>query len=96
MSPVRTATRRLDSRPANGGIAIHGALIGSVVSGVIYTLWHKLPTLEHVPDVVGLPQAQGAQRIASAGLKVGTIVLAHSSTVAKGDVISSSPAAGGA
>jgi phosphatidylglycerol:prolipoprotein diacylglycerol transferase len=34
--------------PANGGIAIHGALIGSVTSGVIYTLWHKLPTLEFV------------------------------------------------
>ena len=34
--------------PANGGIAIHGALIGSVISGVIYTNWHKLPTLEFV------------------------------------------------
>ena len=34
--------------PANGGIAIHGALIGSITSGVIYTLWHKLPTLEFV------------------------------------------------
>src|SRR3954470_23195382 len=34
--------------PANGGIAIHGALIGSVTSGVIYTIWHKLPTLEFV------------------------------------------------
>jgi phosphatidylglycerol:prolipoprotein diacylglycerol transferase len=34
--------------PANGGIAIHGALIGSVISGVIYTIWHKLPTLEFV------------------------------------------------
>jgi phosphatidylglycerol:prolipoprotein diacylglycerol transferase len=32
--------------PANGGIAIHGALICGVVSGVIYTLWHKLPVLE--------------------------------------------------
>jgi phosphatidylglycerol:prolipoprotein diacylglycerol transferase len=31
-----------------GGIAIHGALIGSITSGVIYTLWHKLPTLEFV------------------------------------------------
>jgi len=29
-----------------GGIAIHGALIGSITAGVIYTLWHKLPTLE--------------------------------------------------
>ena len=31
--------------PANGGIAIHGALIGSITAGVIYTLWHKLPTI---------------------------------------------------
>ena len=37
--------------PANGGIAIHGALIGSVTSGVIYTLWHKLPTLDFV-DII--------------------------------------------
>src|SRR6476659_1561841 len=37
--------------PANGGIAIHGALIGSVTSGVIYTIWHKLPTLEFV-DII--------------------------------------------
>jgi phosphatidylglycerol:prolipoprotein diacylglycerol transferase len=29
-----------------GGIAIHGALIGSITAGVIYTIWHKLPTLE--------------------------------------------------
>ena len=34
--------------PANGGIAIHGALIGSITAGVIYTIWHKLPTLEFV------------------------------------------------
>ncbi|HEU5097441.1 MAG TPA: prolipoprotein diacylglyceryl transferase [Roseiflexaceae bacterium] len=35
-----------------GGIAIHGALIGSITSGVIYTLWHKLPTLEFVDITV--------------------------------------------
>lgn len=38
--------------PANGGIAIHGALLGSVISGVIYTLWHKLPTLEFIDITV--------------------------------------------
>ena len=34
--------------PANGGIAIHGALIGAITVGVTYTLWHKLPTLDFV------------------------------------------------
>jgi phosphatidylglycerol:prolipoprotein diacylglycerol transferase len=29
-----------------GGIAIHGALIGGITAGVIYTLWHKLPTID--------------------------------------------------
>ena len=29
-----------------GGIAIHGALIGGITAGVLYTVWYKLPTLE--------------------------------------------------
>lgn len=29
--------------PSSGGLAIHGALIGAILSGVIYTRWNKLP-----------------------------------------------------
>ena len=29
--------------PQNGGLAIHGALIGAVLSAIIYTRWRKLP-----------------------------------------------------
>lgn len=29
--------------PANGGLAIHGALIGAVLSALIYSYWKKLP-----------------------------------------------------
>lgn len=29
--------------PQNGGLAIHGALIGAVISAIIYTRWRKLP-----------------------------------------------------
>lgn len=34
--------------PATGGIAIHGAIIGAVLSAVIYTRWNKLPFWEWV------------------------------------------------
>ncbi|MGN6378334.1 MAG: PASTA domain-containing protein [Gaiellales bacterium] len=63
-------------------------------TAVVITLGTRaLPKLEHVPMVVGLPKAQAEQKITSAGLTVGLIVLAHSSSVPRGDVISSSPVA---
>jgi len=47
-----------------------------------------------VPNVVGDTQAAAATAITGAGLVVGTITMAYSSTVASGDVISESPVAG--
>jgi phosphatidylglycerol:prolipoprotein diacylglycerol transferase len=32
--------------PATGGLAIHGALIGAVLTALIYTRWKKLPLLQ--------------------------------------------------
>jgi hypothetical protein len=47
-----------------------------------------------VPNVVGKTQAAGSSALTSAGLTVGTITQAYSSTVASGNVISQSPVSG--
>src|ERR1700729_929519 len=47
-----------------------------------------------VPNVVGSSQATATSDITGAGLAVGTVATASSSTVASGTVISESPAAG--
>ena len=47
-----------------------------------------------VPDVTGLSQANADAAIVGAGLVVGTVTTANSSTVSTGDVISQSPSAG--
>jgi hypothetical protein len=47
-----------------------------------------------VPNVVGKTQAAGSSALTSAGLKVGTVTQAYSSTVASGNVISQSPVSG--
>ena len=47
-----------------------------------------------MPNVVGQTQAAATAAITGAGLVVGTVTQQSSSTVASGDVISESPAAG--
>jgi len=47
-----------------------------------------------VPNVVGMAQAAASTSITGAGLKVGTVTMANSSSVASGNVISEDPAAG--
>jgi RHS repeat-associated protein len=47
-----------------------------------------------VPDVVGLTQAAAEERIAQAGLTIGSITQTSSGTVPAGNVISQTPAAG--
>jgi len=47
-----------------------------------------------VPDVVGMTQAAASTAITGAGLTVGTVTMASSSSVASGSVISENPAAG--
>jgi hypothetical protein len=48
----------------------------------------------HVPNVVGSTQAAATASIAAAGLLLGTVTTASSTTVPSGDVISESPLAG--
>jgi beta-lactam-binding protein with PASTA domain len=62
----------------------------AVVSGIFF----DPPPPVTVPNVVGDTQATATSAIQSAGLVVGTVTMATSSTVASGDVISESPAAG--
>src|SRR6185369_3324250 len=47
----------------NGGLSIHGGIIGGTIAGVIYCWRHKLPTLT-VADIVGatIPIAQAIGR----------------------------------
>ena len=52
------------------------------------------PGQVQVPDVVGMTQSAAESAIDAAGLVVGTVDQASSSTVPKGNVISQSPAAG--
>ncbi|MBS0374352.1 MAG: DUF3443 family protein [Proteobacteria bacterium] len=47
-----------------------------------------------VPNVVGLSQAAATSALTGAGLAVGSVTIADSTTVASGDVISETPAAG--
>src|SRR5689334_5188984 len=49
-----------------------------------------------VPSVVGQTQAAATTAITNAGLHVGTVTMANSSTVASGNVISQNPSAGAA
>lgn len=51
--------------PQNGGIAIHGALIGAIISGVIYTRWRKLPFWQWVD--ICMPTVLVAQAIGRFG-----------------------------
>jgi len=65
---------------------------GSVVSLVISS--GPAPATIVVPDVVGLSQNNAETAITSAGLVIGSVITANSSTVPVGDVISQTPAAG--
>ena len=64
--------------PVNGGTAVDLVLSSGAA----------------VPDVVGQPQAAATTAITGAGLVLGTVTTASSSTVPIGNVISESPAAG--
>ncbi|MGD1063625.1 MAG: PASTA domain-containing protein, partial [Terracidiphilus sp.] len=63
---------------------------GSAVNLVVSTG----PAQVTVPNVVGVSQAVATTAITGAGLVVGTVSTASSSTVASGDVISENPSAG--
>jgi hypothetical protein len=67
--------------------------IGSVNVANLVNGWPRWAAVS-VPNVVGDTQAAAATAITGAGLIVGTVTTASSSTVASGNVISESPAAG--
>jgi beta-lactam-binding protein with PASTA domain len=72
--------------PAAGASVAPGtAMLLSVSTG---------PQTVIIPNVVGMTQANAGSALASAGLVTGTITQTNSSTVASGNVISQSPAAG--
>ena len=76
----------ISQSPISGALVAPGSVVNIVVSSG--------PSPVNVPGVVGMAQATAQSAITSAGLTVGTITTANSDTVAVGDVISQSPAAG--
>ena len=86
-----------DTIPAGSVISQNPFPGASVTSGTAVTItvsFGPQTSTDTVPNVVGMTQAAAGSALTSAGLTVGTITLAYSSTVASGSVISSSPAAG--
>ncbi len=77
--------------PYVGQLIVNDGLASSAPDTVLVT---ADPVLVTVPDVVGLAQAAAESAIVAAGLVVGTISTANSSTVPAGDVISQNPLAG--
>ncbi len=72
--------------PVGGSIVAPGSAVKLAVSAG--------PAPATVPNVVGLPQVDAEQAIVAAGLVVGVVESANSSTVPKGSVIKQSPAGG--
>jgi beta-lactam-binding protein with PASTA domain len=76
----------LSQSPPAGAQALPGTPVDLAVSRGVQ------PTV--MPDVVGQPRAQAESAVSTAGLTLGLVTQAHSSTVAVDGVISQSPAAG--
>jgi beta-lactam-binding protein with PASTA domain len=72
--------------PAGGASVSPGTAVNLVISAG--------PEMKTVPNVVGMTQSTAQSSITSAGLSVGTISQANSTTVSAGRVISQSPASG--
>ncbi|WP_455366909.1 PASTA domain-containing protein, partial [Kaarinaea lacus] len=78
----------ISQNPTGGSSVGEGSTVDLVVSS------GPAPVVITVPNVEGLSQAAAESAITSAGLTVGTITTANSSTVAAGNVISQTPAGG--
>ena len=94
---VGTVTTASSQTVASGSVIsespVSGTLVaqGSAVNLVVST---GPPPLVSVPNVVGMTQANATTAITGAGLAVGTVTTASSTTVAAGLVISQNPAGG--
>src|SRR3954451_7156155 len=73
----------ISSSPAAGTQVNSGSAVNLVVSSG--------PAQVAVPNVVGMTQTAATSAVTSAGLVLGTVTTASSSTVPLGNVISSSP-----
>jgi beta-lactam-binding protein with PASTA domain len=92
---VGTITTAASSTVASGSVISQNPTAGtSVATGSSVNMVIATQPLVSVPNVVNKTQAAASTAITGAGLKVGTITTATSSTVAAGSVISQNPAAG--
>jgi 6-phosphogluconolactonase len=95
---VGTVTMASNASVASGSVVSEipapGAqvAVGSAVNLTVST-GPAGPGTVAVPNVVGMTQAAASTAITAAGLKVGTVTMASSNTVASGSVISESPVA---
>ncbi len=93
-----TITQAYSSTVASGNVISQSPVSGtSVASGSAVNLTISRgpqPVMRTVPNVVGKTWAAAYSALTSAGLKMGTITAAYSSTVASGNVISQSPVSG--
>jgi RHS repeat-associated protein len=69
-------------------LSVNDGMIDSALTQVTIT---TNPRLVAVPDVVGLPQSDAENAIATAGLAIGALSSAHHDTVPAGSVISQNP-----
>ena len=93
---IGTVSTASSSTVPSGSVISESPLAGtSVTAGSSVNLTVSSgPAQVLVPNVVGLTQAAATTSITGAGLKVGTVSTASSSTVPSGSVISESPLAG--
>jgi hypothetical protein len=85
-SPTVPAGDVISQNPAGGAQVSSGSSVDIVVSLGAASV--------SVPNVVGQAQATAQSNITGAGLVVGTVTTAYSSTVSTGDVISQNPTSG--
>ena len=76
----------VSQQPTAGTAVLPGTVVDVVVSRGAAPLY--------MPDLAGQSRTQAAAAVAAAGLTVGSVMEAHSATVAAGSVVSQSPAAG--
>ena len=86
--------RLMDERGMRGGVLLALWLVIAGCGGGGGSDGSNIGVSARVPNVVGQTQAAAATSITGAGLNVGTVTMATSSSVAAGNVISQNPAAG--
>ena len=91
-----TITLQYSTTIVSGAVIAQTPEAGTAVlsgSGVDLVVSRGLPP-SVVPEIIGMPQAQAESSVVAAGLTVAALTRAYSGTVAAGNVITQSPAAG--